>query len=221
MKLRSGTVCLLAALASCSVWAQSSENSGFLANYSQLKPMEGRPNVRAFIDHSFDYSKYSKLFFKPVQVIVTPGAEQQALDPDTVKRISDNLDTAVKNALGQNYQVVAAPGADVLEVRLGVTGVQPVRTDLKATDFIPIKALFNIARSAAGDSPRVAEMTGEMEVTDSAGKVLIAAAAVRKGDATLAKNDRVTWQEMDPIMQYWAQGFRNLLDNLRGVAPQP
>jgi hypothetical protein len=132
--------------------------------------------------------------------------------------MTDSFAAAFKKALAPDYQVVAAPGPDVLRVRMAITGVQPAPTDTTAADFLPIKAIFNVARSAGGGSPRVAEMTGEIEVLDAQGKRIVAATATRKGDATLAQGAQVTWKEMDPIVQYWAKGFRQRIDEVRGVA---
>jgi hypothetical protein len=64
-------------------------------------------------------------------------------------------------------------------------------------------------------------MTAEIEVLDPQGKRLAAATATRKGDATLAQGDKVTWKEMEPIVNAWAKGFRLRLDELRGVTAKP
>ena len=83
------------------------------------------------------------------------------------------------------YQIVDAPGPDVIRVRLAITGIHPVKPNLTATDFIPIKAVFNVARDAAGNAPRVAELTAEVEVLDPAGRMVAEAVATRKSDMTL------------------------------------
>jgi hypothetical protein len=214
MKFRLATLCLMTALAA-PAWATDAEVSGFLSDYSKLQAVEGNTSAKTYTDSSVDFSKYSKLYFRPSEIMITPNPEYKGMQPDTFKRMTDNLDSAFKNAVMGKFEVVGAPGPDVLTVRLAISGVQPARTDMGITDFIPIKALFNVARSAAGASPKVAEMAGEMEVLDPSGKVVLAATSTRKGDTTLAQNDKVTWQEMSPIMQHWATNFTKLMTDLR------
>jgi hypothetical protein len=90
-----------------------------------------------------------------------------------------------------------------------------VRTNLTATDFIPIKAVFNIARDAAGESPRVAELTAEIEVLDPSGRVVAEAVSTRKGDKTLAQGENITWKDLQGIAASWAKNFRQQIDRLR------
>jgi hypothetical protein len=220
MKTRLAMVLLAAALTAGPTWAEGSKSqvSGFLGDYSKLAAVADRPGTMLYLDKSGDYRAYTKVMFDPVEVILVPNPEYKGIQPDALKRMTDSFLSAFSKSLAPDYQVVAAPGPDVLRVRMAITGVQPAPTDMSATDFIPIKAIFNAARAAGGGSPRVAEMTGEMEVLDAQGKRIAAATATRKGEATLAQGAQVTWKEMDPIVQYWAKGFRQRLDELRGVA---
>lgn len=213
---------LVFALATSPVWAQDNvQVSGFLGDYSQLKALADRPGVMGYVDKSANYRSYTKVMLDPVEIVLVPNPDYKGVQPDALKRMTDSFAAAFNNALQPDYKVTNTPGPDVLRVRLAITGVQPAKTDTTAADFIPLKALFNVARSASGGSPRVAEMTAEIEVLDPQGKRLAAATATRKGDKTLAQGDKVTWKEMEPIVNAWAKGFRQRLDELRGVAAKP
>lgn len=82
-------------------------------------------------------------------------------------------------------------------------------------DYLPFKAIYNGGREAVGAGPRVAEI----EVLNPSGKRVAAATATRKGEATFAQGDQITWSEMQSITDYWANSFRLRLNELRGVAP--
>lgn len=194
--------------------------SGFLGDYSQLKPAPDREGVMVFIDRSADYRPYTKVMFDPVQLYLTPGPDSAALPRDELKRMSDGLINSFTRVLAPDYQVVTQPGPDVLRVRTAITGIQAVKPPAGVTDFLPIKALFNVGREAAGAGPRVAEMAAEMEVLDPGGKRVAAATATRKGDATLPQGGQITWNELQSINDYWAKGFRQRLDELRAAGPQ-
>lgn len=201
--------------------APKPQYSGFLTDYSKLQPAADREGVQLFLDRSRDYKAYTKVMFDPVEVYLTPNPDYKGLQPDALKRMTDVFLTSFKKALGSDYQVVDAVGPGVLRVRAAITGVQAAKPALGATDFIPIKAIFNLGRAAAGASPQVAEMTAEFEVLDEKGVRLAAAVATRKGDKTLPQRDQVTWKDLEPITNYWAAGFKQRLDEVRGVKPKP
>lgn len=198
-----------------------SMNAGFLSNYSNLRPVEGKEGIQRYIDRSRDVRRFSKLYIDPVQVFISNDPESyKGVQPDVLKRMADSFRTEFVNVVQNDYQIVNAPGPDVVRIRLAITGVQPVSPPLSVTDFIPIKAVFNAGRAAVGATPRVAEISAEIEVLDSQGRPVAAAVANRKSDKTLPQNDRVTWDDLKPIVGSWARQFRQSLDEVRGT-PAP
>jgi Protein of unknown function (DUF3313) len=190
--------------------------SGFLGDYSVLKPVDGEPGSYRFIDARTNFRPYTKVMIEPVQVFVTPQADYKGMQPDVLKRMTDAFRMEFVGAMLSGYQVVDQPGPDVLRFRLAITGVHPVRPDLGVTDFIPVKAVFNVAREAAGEAPRVAEISAELEVVDPSGKVVASAVSTRKGDKSVAKAEKITWAELQAIAATWAKNLRSQLDLLRG-----
>lgn len=200
--------------------AGPSPTSGFLSDYSKLHPVEGKEGLQRYVNRSADWRPYSKLYIDPVQIVVSSDPEAyKGVQPDVLKRMADAFKAAFVNAVTPAYQIVDAPGPNVLRVRLAMTEVQPVSTPLGVTDFIPIKALFNAGRAAAGASPRVAEISAEFEILDGQGRQIAAAVTTRKSDQTLPQSDRVTWNDLAPIVDSWARQFRQGLDDLRGLKP--
>ena len=226
MKRGLGAALLTMTLAAGAAGAALAENkvpdpaqySGFLGDYSQLQPAKDREGVLLYLDHSKDYHGYTKIMIDPVEVVLTPNPEYKGVRPDVLNRMTSDFEKAFKKAFEPDYQIVTAPGPDVLRLRAAITGVQVVKTPVSAVDFLPIKAVFNVGRAAAGASPHVAEMTAEMEVLDVSGNRLAAAVATRQGEKTLTQSEQVTWKNMEDIAAYWAKGMRQRLDELRGVA---
>ena len=195
-------------------------SSGFLSDYSKLQPARDREGVRVWIDRSAPYRRYDKVMLRPVEVIVVPGPDYKGLPPDALKRMTDQFAAAFAQALKPAYQMVSEPGPDVLRVRLAITGVQPAAAPMNPTDLLPIKAVFNIGRAAAGKAPQVVEMSAEMEVLDGNDRRVAAAVATRKGDKTLQQGETITWKHLEAITAYWAKSFRERLDELRAAAAQ-
>jgi hypothetical protein len=144
---------------------------------------------------------------------VTPGPEYKGVQPDVLKRMTDEFDGAFRRAVSPPYKLVDKPGPGVLVVRLAITGVQPVAPSTTTIDVLPVKLTF----SAGPRAGQVAEMSAEMEVLDASMKPVAAAVATRKGDKALPQGDRVTWQQVEAISKYWAKSFRERLDELGGV----
>ncbi|RJG07569.1 DUF3313 domain-containing protein [Noviherbaspirillum cavernae] len=224
MKMRSGLILVTLALATgCHSPMMNSvrneavpSNSGFLGDYSQLKPDPKREGALVYADRSVDFRQYSKLMFDPVQIIVTPSADQSRVPSEAIARMTADLMTSFQKALHPKYQIVTTAGPDVLRIRTAITGVQAVRPDRNVTDLIPIKAAFNLGREVTGTAPRVEEMTAEIELLDPQGKRVAAATANRKGDKTLPQGQQITWQDLTAITEYWGEGLRQGLDRLRG-----
>ena len=125
--------------------ADATAHSGFLADYSKLGPVEGKEGILRYLDRSVDLRPYTKLYLDPVQVFVsTEGDAYKGVQPDALKRMADSFHASFVNAVRSGYQVVGAPGPDVLRVRLAITGMQPVPTPYGVTDLLPIKAVFNV-----------------------------------------------------------------------------
>ena len=194
--------------------------SGFLGDYSKLKPATDREGVMLYVNPSAKGRQYAKVMFRPVEVYVSPSSEYKGVQPDALKRMTDALVASLTKALAPAYEIVSTPGPDVLEVRAVITGLQVVKPGLTPIDFLPIKAVFNAGRAAAGKSPQVVELTAEIELLDNNNNRLAAAVANRKGDKTLHQGERITWQHLQAISDYWATNFRQRLDELRTASAQ-
>jgi hypothetical protein len=192
--------------------------SGFLSDYSRLSAVEGTSGTYRYIDRNANLRPYTKVLIDPVQIILAPGADASQVNPDTMKRVAEATRMEFVGALLSGYQVVNQSGPDVLRVRLAITGIQPVKPELGATDFIPIKAIYNVARDASGNAQQVAEISAEAEVLDPTGRVVGQAVSTRKSDKTLPQGEKITWKDLQAIVAVWGKSFRQNLDMLRGYA---
>jgi len=190
--------------------------AGILSDYSHLKPDPNREGTWSYVDKTVDIRPYTKLYFDPVKVIATPSPEQSELPPDVVQRMSAKLLASFEKPLSPAYQVVSAPGPDVLRVRTAITGIQAVKPPLHATDFIPIKALYDAGRAAAGEAPRIEEMSAEAQLLDPQGRIVAEGLSNRKGNKTLPQHAQITWQDLTAITEHWGVLFKQRLDSLRG-----
>jgi hypothetical protein len=213
-------VATMALLAACKSTPEQTQ-TGFLADYSQLKPAPDREGVMIYVKQDFDFRPYNKLMLDPVQVLVTPKPDEPPVPPEVLQRIGQQFQQSLTQNLAPEYQIVSQPGPDVLRVRAAITGLEPAKPPPGAIDFLPVKALYNVGRAAVGNSPRVTELKSELEVLSPSGQRVAAATASRQGDQRLPQGSEITWDSLPPITDYWAKNFRLRLDQLRGVGQPP
>jgi ABC-type Fe3+-hydroxamate transport system substrate-binding protein len=202
--------------------AADPERSGFLPPYiyDRLTESQQDKGVKAWVDATRDWRAFNKILFEPTEVYLTPNPEYTGMPREALLRMTSDFQNAFIAAVQPDYMVVSSPGPDVLRVKTAITGVQPTSPKLGVTDFIPIKAVFNLTRKAVGKAPQVAEMSAELQVLAPSGDVVAAATATRKGDERLPQGEEITWGDMQSIADYWAQNFKHRLDGMRGVSSQ-
>jgi hypothetical protein len=129
--------------------------SGFLGDYSQLRPAPDREGVMVYIKPDFDFRPYNKLMLDPVQVLVTPTPDEPSVPPEVLQRIAQQFQLSLAQALAPAYQIVTQPGPDVLRVRAAITGLEPAKPSPGAIDFLPVKAIFKAMSPRSVGTPRL------------------------------------------------------------------
>ncbi len=123
-KATTGTIGALAlgALAACGVTPAA--KSGFLSDYSQLRPdpkIEGQLSYR---NPSKKVTAYKKFLIDPVVVRVAPNATGKTLDPGKLKQLTDYYRNEAVKALSKPYHLVSKPSTGVRYIRAALTDVE-------------------------------------------------------------------------------------------------
>ncbi|MBW2354930.1 MAG: DUF3313 domain-containing protein [Deltaproteobacteria bacterium] len=127
----SALVILLSAfLSSC---ATPPSHSGFLHDYSNLKPDPDDESLLWWEKENVDWKQYNRLMIDPVVIYLHPEAEHRQIDPDILKELTDYFRNSVIAEVQDAYPVVDKPGPDVLRIRAAIT------------DIIPANPLINTA----------------------------------------------------------------------------
>ena len=159
----------------------------------------------AYVKPGIDLSRYRKLQPVPLEIYYYEG--QGAPAPSDIERIRTIFRTAFLGKLGDDYELVSAPGPDVLKVRASLVDLElsPVPGDL------PIKG-------RAASLVAAGQLTFFMEIADSlTGEVLVRAGDAEKAPAQIAMaNTERNWSRTEVAADRWAQLFRDFLDNNLG-----
>ena len=155
------------------------EQSGFLNDYSQLKPGADDEAALVYVKTGADFKPYSKIMFERIVVSLSPSSESRELDPTILKELTDYYQNALQEAVKDGYEVVDQPGPDVLWVRVAITDVEPSNpTANTMSSIIPVGLAVSAAAKATTDANLgTGEAATEMEVLDSMTKERLAAAS--------------------------------------------
>jgi hypothetical protein len=191
------------------------KKTGFLENYDQLTPGGDDRAALVYRKPGIDYKAYNKLMFERIVVLLSDSAEYRAVDPTTLKEMTDYYQNTLFNAFKDGYEIVDQPGPDVLRVRIAITQLTPSNpTANTLSTIIPVGMVVSGAtRAVSGDNLGTGEAATEMEVLDSvSGERLAAAVDRRQGGKGVFRGK---WEDTKEAFDFWAKRFRQRLDEMR------
>ncbi len=182
----------LAALAACGGTA-SVETSGFLDDYSQLKPGRGDQAQLVFIDPEADFSPYEKVLIDPVVVWErTAGSDASA---EELRSLANDLGAALRKQLQLEFELVESPEPGTLRLRTAITRVREsgASVELEVLDAESGRRLVAVADARGGAGGRAGsagEWAGAREAFAFwAERARVRLAAFRSFDASEAAHD--------------------------------
>ena len=211
----------LALLAGCATTQPSRElseaQSGFLHDYSLLTPDPQDAGFRTYTSPDLRPGQYHSFLVEDLSFIVNTNQAYQALDTARLRDLSDYYMSQMTAMLqARQYKVVKAAGPGVARLRVAVVGLAQVAPQLKATDLIPAKMLFNVARMATDTSPHMLRMSIEGEILDSAsGRLLGSTIDGRESGATVAGSATPpSADQVHELIDFWVTRFGERLDRI-------
>lgn len=159
---------------------------------------------QAFVKPGTDWSTYDALLQAgPLNIVYVEGNEEP--DPADLARIRSSFREAFYGAIADDYEVVDAPGPNVLAVRADLIDLKINDPGLQALPF----------NSRLRSLVAKGQLTFIMELRDSqTGEVLARAADQEKPDGSSAGES--SWDEVEASAQRWASLFRKFLDENLG-----
>jgi len=203
-------------LAGCSASGMKDiEESGFLKDYSQLKPGDGDAAALTYINPDVDFKPYTKVMLERVVVSLSPTSKSREIDPAMLVELTSYYQNALLEALKGGYEIVEQPGPDVLWVRVAITDVEASNpTANTLSSIVPVGLVVAGAAKATSDANLgTGEAASEIEVLDSMTKERLAAAVDRRQGGKAAFRGK--WVDTQQAFDYWAKRFRERLDGLR------
>jgi hypothetical protein len=196
--------------------APSVRESGFLGDYSHLRP--GGPNqaLLVYVAPGTNLAPYTKIQLDPVTVWGSEGAAGVA--PGDMQHLANLLYGQLMVSLRTYYVMVNKPGPKTLHIRTALTEAKPADTGLNIWSNIgPVGRTVNAtSQMTTGTAAFVGAAAGEIEIRDAeTNAILLQAVDGRVGTHTLTDADD-KWEAVESSFQIWAHRLVNRLQMLGG-----
>src|SRR5574338_338959 len=188
----------------------AAEQSGFLGDYSMLRPgQEGEANLiyRKYDNDHAKWASYTHILLEPVQVWKAKDAD---LPDDHAEYIAKLLWSRLDEELRKDYTMTTEPGPGVLRLQAAITGRgdnAPMK-DLQTSLPSGTRLIYEKERWAPSTEAFVADVSSEMKVTDAETGELLAASVDRRVGETSATGHVDQWAEVEKIITRWAKQIR-------------
>jgi hypothetical protein len=181
--------------------ADSTQNSGFLGDYSALKETKDAAGdtVMRYVSPKLKPGAYQKVMIDPTQYYPAAAPTKQ-VSAAVLNDIRNYVDKGLHDSIGAKVGLATEPGPGVLRMRPAITAVAAQTPGLKPYQVIPVAFVFTAVKGRGKE----AAINIEVEVVDSmTGERL--GASVRKGvGAKLASDDaQLTLTDVMPLLNKW------------------
>ncbi len=203
---------------------ETNQQSGFLGDYYlKLQPDPKNSDLLIYWKNDDVLKNANKFILDPVLVYLLPEAQQRAIDPEQLAKLTQYFSKAIKDDLTHSgtYQIVTKPGPGVMVLRLALTNVEPAGAkENAALKGAEIAATHAVAPGASLLIPRVSvgKVSIEGEMVDSVtGDVLVAFESSKSGRRFFSGLKAYEkWGDIDAAFRAWAKNFRERLDQAHG-----
>ncbi|QCA05028.1 DUF3313 domain-containing protein [Pantoea vagans] len=180
--------------------ADKQHYSGFLADYSQLKPSEsanGEPTLR-WISPDYKSSQYQDVLYTPV--VFYPAARPTArVSQQTLDQIRSYTDIQLKGAIATRLPLVNQASPHTLKVRAAITAVSAENEGVQFYEVVPIAAVVASTMAASGHRTQNSELFLEVEASDAVtGKPLIRVVRKAFGKTVSNSTTPITFDDLKP-----------------------
>jgi hypothetical protein len=201
--------------------AAGQEYSGFLKDYSQLKPnpsLDGTALTFTTTDALKNVHRYIGVIVDPVEVYLSSDADSSKLPPKAGVAAANYFRKALINAVSGAFPVVDQPGPLVLRLRAAIVGID-------AGNEIPASDRSEDPNEAMNRAANITKVSTEMELLDSETGEQIAAMVDRANLGAGAEIGAVHFSRREKgaaareAFDGWAGRVREFLDAAHQLSP--
>lgn len=199
--------------------------SGFLSDYSKLKPVTtptGTDLIYAAPEAGKRMAAYTSVMIDAPEIHFSPDSEYKGLKPEDVATLSSVIRDALKARIeeGGRYKVVDAPAANVVLLRTALTELYLKKKKRGLLAYTPVGAVAKVGVDALKETLSkvdIIEMALEAEIADSQSGDVLGAIVIERGarKAKGQKEERMDMDEFRASLQEYGARLRCRLDNAK------
>ena len=216
-------LCALALLIGCttsqSKQARRVEKSGFLGDYSMLRPGSEGEALLSYENPEANWPAYNKIYLAPVAYYGGPDTYPKGFTRADLQELVNRFYYILYNDLAEDYQMVNEPDPHTLRIQVALTSVgesSQTADSVSAVAPVIVNPIRNFAGSLSGETVFAGHASLEVKITDALTERLLYAAVDRRvGQRTMSSTTR-RMADVEEIMWYWGDLARYRLCTLRG-----
>jgi hypothetical protein len=218
---------LVASLAACAHSMQAggwgkAEPSGFLGDYSKLRPAKGEEEATLvyWIEDKAKFRAYKKVLLEQVQVWRGEKSDAKDLDKEDAEYLSQSLWSHLDEELRKDYTMVSQAGPGVIRLQVAITEAgRGVPFIDNVTALHPgARVMSEVKKQAFGTESFVGKASVEAKATDSQTGELLGAMVDRRGGGKYFWKSFHRWTDVEAAYSYWAKKTRWRACTMRGDA---
>ncbi|MEE9531995.1 MAG: DUF3313 domain-containing protein [Syntrophobacteria bacterium] len=199
--------------------ARRVEKSGFLGDYSMLRPGGEGEALLFYENPEANWPAYNKIFLAPVAYHGGRDTYPKGFTRADLQELVNRFYYILYNDLAEDYQMVGEAAPHTLRIQVALTRVgESSQTADSISAVVPFIAnpIRNLGASLSGETILVGQASIEVKITDElTGKLLYAAVDRRVGQRTMSGTTSRT-ADVEEIMWYYGGLARYRLCTLRG-----
>ena len=211
----------LALSGSIAVHATDAARSGFLDDYSKLKPNPKHPGSSDWIDQSAPLKKYNAMIIDPVTVRLGNGLIKDGArpDPKLLNEVLAYLRDALEREFSKHMTIVKRPGENVLHYRAAITGITTKGgVGSSAMNILPVAFVL---RTVSGRNDVRAHLFMEAEYSDSLTGAPVGATMQSAAGGSLSGGSsgdaRIRLDHLKGVLDQWAAKAAEVLNDTLGL----
>ena len=218
--LLSALALLIGCTTSQSKQARRVEKSGFLGDYSMLRPGGEGEALLFYENPEANWPSYNKIFLAPVAYYGGRDTYPKGFTRADLQKLVNRFYYILYNDLAQDYQMVDEPATRTLRIQVALTSVGESSQAVDSVSVVApviVNPIRNFAGSLSGETILAGQASIEAKITDGlTGKLLYAAVDRRVGQRSTSGSSTRRTADVEEIMWYWGDLARYRLCTLRG-----
>jgi len=180
------------------------QTSGFLSDYTLLKPVSSPKGTQIYTykNPSISRNDYHAVVVKPVRLYQT--ATEDGVTAQQIETARANIDKGIKEIVSRKIPITSTPAKGVATLDVAITGATVEGKGFSPLNLIPISAALKLASMATDLDSKKPILVVELKFTDSlSGELLRETVTMISGESF--RNRANTAKEFEQLAKNWVQ----------------